>query len=125
MIDNSSPFKSHTEIENEVFNEIMYGDAHPKRPIGYGFGMKQSQVSGVHSLLRTREYKSASTLDNSAQLQARMSGLEKQNQEFRNFFLQTLQVVRDGKIFDNAFNGIQFTLSNPNSQVSLLVCYII
>ncbi|XP_074296936.1 uncharacterized protein LOC141627601 [Silene latifolia] len=42
--------KSRVQLENEVFNKVMYGKDTPTRPVGYGYGVKQSDVFGVHSI---------------------------------------------------------------------------
>ncbi|XP_074296698.1 uncharacterized protein LOC141627173 isoform X2 [Silene latifolia] len=44
--------KSRVQLENEAFNKVMYGKDNPTRPTGYGFGVKQSDMFGVHSILR-------------------------------------------------------------------------
>ncbi|KAH9617756.1 hypothetical protein KSS87_005151 [Heliosperma pusillum] len=44
--------KSRVLIENEAFNSVMYGNEVPKRPVGYGYGVNQSDVLGVHGILR-------------------------------------------------------------------------
>ncbi|XP_074296557.1 uncharacterized protein LOC141626849 isoform X2 [Silene latifolia] len=44
--------KSRVQLENEAFNKVMYGKDTPTRPVGYGYGVKQSDVFGVHSFLR-------------------------------------------------------------------------
>ncbi|KAK9714356.1 hypothetical protein RND81_06G088000 [Saponaria officinalis] len=44
--------KSRVKIENEAFNKVMYGKDIPTRLVGYGYGVKQSDVFGVHSILR-------------------------------------------------------------------------
>ncbi|XP_074298452.1 uncharacterized protein LOC141629333 [Silene latifolia] len=47
-----SNFKSRVQLENEAFNKVMYGKDTPTRPVGYGYGVKQSDVFGLHSILR-------------------------------------------------------------------------
>ncbi|KAJ8433710.1 hypothetical protein Cgig2_019819 [Carnegiea gigantea] len=44
------------EIKNEVFDELMYEEENPKRPIGFGFNVDRSDVFGVNSILRKRDY---------------------------------------------------------------------
>ena len=44
------------EIENEVFDELMYEEENPKRPIGFGFNVDRNDVFGVNSILRKRGY---------------------------------------------------------------------
>ncbi|KAK9714547.1 hypothetical protein RND81_06G102200, partial [Saponaria officinalis] len=47
-----STSKHRLQIEDEVFKKLMYGEEAPKRPLGYGYGVKQSDVSGVREILR-------------------------------------------------------------------------
>ncbi|CAO2815947.1 unnamed protein product [Amaranthus hypochondriacus] len=41
--------KSQVEIENSVFDELMYGGKSPKHPLNHGFGVKKSDIYGVQS----------------------------------------------------------------------------
>ncbi|KAL2905456.1 Eukaryotic translation initiation factor 3 subunit C, partial [Bienertia sinuspersici] len=44
----SSSSKPRIEVEDEVFNELMYDkDNSNQKPVGYGFGVKRSDVMGV------------------------------------------------------------------------------
>ncbi|KAL2900032.1 hypothetical protein RDABS01_025114, partial [Bienertia sinuspersici] len=44
----SSSSKPQIEVEDEVFNELMYDkDNSNQKPVGYGFGVKRSDVMGV------------------------------------------------------------------------------
>ncbi|KAL2897792.1 30S ribosomal protein S7 plastid, partial [Bienertia sinuspersici] len=52
-------------VEDEVFNELMYDkDNSNQKPIGYGFGVKRSDVMGVHALLRKKGIASEMNNDN-------------------------------------------------------------
>uniref|UniRef100_A0A803LH70 Topo IA-type catalytic domain-containing protein n=1 Tax=Chenopodium quinoa TaxID=63459 RepID=A0A803LH70_CHEQI len=51
-LDNSSSSIPKVDIENEVFNQLMYQGEIPKRPLNYGFGVKQSDIFGVEGHLR-------------------------------------------------------------------------
>ncbi|KAL2904735.1 Alpha-2-macroglobulin, partial [Bienertia sinuspersici] len=42
------PTKSQLELENEAFEEIMYQDEIPDRPLGYRLGVKKGDIYGVH-----------------------------------------------------------------------------
>ena len=42
----SSPSKTQAEIENEVFDELMYEEDNPKRPLGFGFNVDRSDAFG-------------------------------------------------------------------------------
>ncbi|KAK9689373.1 hypothetical protein RND81_09G055200 [Saponaria officinalis] len=44
------------QIENEAFNKLMYGGETPKRPVGYGYGVKQSDVFGVRNMLKKEDF---------------------------------------------------------------------
>ncbi|KAL2940984.1 Nuclear transcription factor Y subunit B-4 [Bienertia sinuspersici] len=46
------PTKSQLELENEAFEEIMYQDEIPDRPVGYGPGVKKGDIYGVRGVLR-------------------------------------------------------------------------
>ncbi|KAL2943861.1 Protein-arginine kinase, partial [Bienertia sinuspersici] len=50
----SSSSKSRVDIENEVFDDLMYNGEVPKCPLNYGFGVKQSDIFGVQGLLRKK-----------------------------------------------------------------------
>uniref|UniRef100_A0A803N3I5 DUF4218 domain-containing protein n=1 Tax=Chenopodium quinoa TaxID=63459 RepID=A0A803N3I5_CHEQI len=51
-LDNSSSSIPKIDIEIEVFNQLMYQGEIPKRPLNYGFGVKQSYIFGVEGHLR-------------------------------------------------------------------------
>ncbi|KAL2934932.1 putative receptor protein kinase ZmPK1 [Bienertia sinuspersici] len=52
----SSSLKPRIEVEDEVFNELMYDkDNSNQNPVGYGFRVKRSDVMGVHALLRKKK----------------------------------------------------------------------
>ncbi|KAL2903824.1 hypothetical protein RDABS01_002534 [Bienertia sinuspersici] len=44
--------KSRKEVEDEVFESLVYGGEPPKWPQGFGFGVVKSNKYGVHGLLR-------------------------------------------------------------------------
>ncbi|KAL2901724.1 Glutamyl-tRNA(Gln) amidotransferase subunit B mitochondrial [Bienertia sinuspersici] len=48
------PTKSQLELENEAFEEIMYQDEIPDRPVGYELGVKKGDIYGVHGVLRKK-----------------------------------------------------------------------
>ncbi|KAL2943542.1 Tryptophan synthase alpha chain, partial [Bienertia sinuspersici] len=51
----SSSSKPRIKVEDEVFNELMYDkDNTNQKPVGYGFGVKQSEVMEVNALLRKK-----------------------------------------------------------------------
>ncbi|KAL6550509.1 hypothetical protein OROMI_020997 [Orobanche minor] len=61
---NSSPSKSRIDIENDVFNDLMYENDNPKRLVGYGLGVDKSSVFGVQGELMKRD-NNCSNADNS------------------------------------------------------------
>ncbi|KAJ8434075.1 hypothetical protein Cgig2_007590 [Carnegiea gigantea] len=52
----SSTSKNQVEIENEVFDELLYEEENTKRPIGFHFNVDRSDVFGVNVVLRKRGY---------------------------------------------------------------------
>ncbi|KAL2905441.1 Pantothenate synthetase, partial [Bienertia sinuspersici] len=55
----------HVEVEDEVFNELMYDkDNSNQKPVVYGFGVRPSDVMGVHALLRKKGIASEMNNDN-------------------------------------------------------------
>ncbi|KAL2931302.1 Cysteine--tRNA ligase [Bienertia sinuspersici] len=80
----SSSSKSRVDIENEVFNDLMYNGEVPKRPLNYGFGVKQSDIFGVQGLLRKE---GSSYVNHSAvqmeNLKVEFSAVKKQNEDLR------------------------------------------
>ncbi|KAL6577081.1 hypothetical protein OROMI_011357 [Orobanche minor] len=52
---NSSPSKSRIDIENDVFNDLMYENDNPKCLVGYGLGVDKSSVFGVQGELMKRD----------------------------------------------------------------------
>ncbi|KAL2924778.1 Fanconi anemia group C protein, partial [Bienertia sinuspersici] len=61
----SSSSKTRIEVEDEVFNELMYDkDNSNQKPVGYGFGVKRSDVMEVHALLRKKGIASEMNNDN-------------------------------------------------------------
>ncbi|KAL2901375.1 Zygote defective protein 12, partial [Bienertia sinuspersici] len=80
----SQQFMSRVDIENEVFNDLMYTGEVPKQPLNYGFGVKQSYIFGVQGLLRKE---GSSYVDHSAvqmeNLKVEFSAIKKQNEDLR------------------------------------------
>ncbi|XP_056694717.1 uncharacterized protein [Spinacia oleracea] len=50
------PSKSEQELENAAFEDTMHGGKIPERPVGYGLGVRKSDVYGVHGVLRKKGY---------------------------------------------------------------------
>jgi len=113
------------EIENEVFDELMYEKENPKRPIGFGFNVDRNDVFAVNSILRKRGYIFP---DNNMELKRVKEELAWQ----KAMFLLMLKAMRDGKITDEFLDatkaalrmaGDQVSLSNPNV-LHLVFCFI-
>ncbi|XP_056688500.1 uncharacterized protein [Spinacia oleracea] len=125
----SSTSKSKVEIENEVFNELMYGGEVLKRPLNYGFRVKQSDIFGVEGLLRKE---GSSYLDNSdiemENLKVELSVVKKQNEDLAqhnqvldnkfdettktfkmiaSYFGQVLKEVRKGNVSSDLLDGAE------------------
>ncbi|KAJ8429640.1 hypothetical protein Cgig2_024999 [Carnegiea gigantea] len=67
------------EIKNKVFDELMYEEENPKRPIGFGFIVYQSDIFGVNVVLRKRGY---TFPDNNMELKRVKEGLASQKAMF-------------------------------------------
>ncbi|KAL2929633.1 Methionine--tRNA ligase [Bienertia sinuspersici] len=52
MLATTNGSKSQKEVENEVFESLLYGGQPPKRPRGFGFGVVKRNIYGVHGLPR-------------------------------------------------------------------------
>ncbi|XP_021768997.1 uncharacterized protein LOC110733290 [Chenopodium quinoa] len=44
------------ELEDEAFQQTMYGNEIPDRPVGYGLGVKEGEIFGVRGVLRKEGY---------------------------------------------------------------------
>ncbi|KAL2922244.1 Zygote defective protein 12, partial [Bienertia sinuspersici] len=80
----SSSSKSRVDIENEVFDDLMYNGEVPKCPLNYGFGVKQSDIFGVQGLLRKKgsSYVNHNSIE-MENLKAEFSAVKKQNEDLR------------------------------------------
>ncbi|KAJ8435335.1 hypothetical protein Cgig2_024322 [Carnegiea gigantea] len=107
---NSSPSKTQVEIENEVFDELMYEEENPKRPIGFGFNVDRNDVFGVNSILRKRVYIFP---DNNMELKRVKEELASQ----KAMFLLMLKAMRDGKITDEFLDATKAALRMAGDQV--------
>ncbi|KAL6577030.1 hypothetical protein OROMI_011306 [Orobanche minor] len=58
---NSSPSKSRIDIENDIFNDLMYENDNRKRLVGYGLGVDKSSVFGVQGELMKRDNNCSNT----------------------------------------------------------------
>ncbi|KAJ8431981.1 hypothetical protein Cgig2_006478 [Carnegiea gigantea] len=110
----SSPSKTQVEIENEVFDELMYEEENPKRPIGFGCNVDRSDVFGVNSILRKRGYIFA---DNNMELKRVKEELASQ----KAMFLLMLKAVRNRKITDEFLDATEAALRMASDQVDEVV----
>ncbi|KAH9623039.1 hypothetical protein KSS87_011916 [Heliosperma pusillum] len=124
-----NPTKPKVQIQNEAFSKLMYGEDIPKRPLGYGFGVKGSDVFGVHSILRKEAFKSGDSSSLALQNMEKMQNMEKtvvslnkDNKELQNKLNKTNFIL--SKILEGMSSGIplpelaHLAKSNLNSQIS-------
>ncbi|KAJ8423196.1 hypothetical protein Cgig2_019238 [Carnegiea gigantea] len=106
----SSPSKTQVEIENEVFDKLMYEEENPKRPIGFSFNVDRSDVFSVNSILRKRGYIFP---DNNMELKRVKEELASQ----KAMFLLMLKAVHNGKITDEFLDATKAALRMAGDQV--------
>ncbi|KAL2923784.1 hypothetical protein RDABS01_015275, partial [Bienertia sinuspersici] len=134
----SSSSKSRVDIENEVFNDLMYNGEVPQRPLNYGFGVKQSDIFGVQGLLRKEGSSyvnhSAVELEN---LKVAFSAVKKQNEDLQqknqaleskfddttqsvkviaSHLAQVLKEVRNGNASSHLLDGAESAIKLIDSQ---------
>ncbi|KAL2932477.1 Thymidylate kinase [Bienertia sinuspersici] len=140
----SSSSKSRVDIENEVFNDLMYNGEVPKRPLNYGFGVKQSDIFGVQGLLRKEGSSyvnhSAVELEN---LKVAFSDVKKQNEDLQqkkqaleskfddttqfvkviaSHLAQVLKEVRNGNVSSHLLDGAESAIKLIDSQFWSVLC---
>lgn len=143
----SSSSTSQIEIENKVFNELMYQGEVPKRPLNYGFGVKSSDIFGAQGMLRKEGLNSANNsvaevehlkLALSA-VQEKNKVLENKNQALENKFDEAtqsfklvaahladiLKEVRNGNASTEVLDGAEATINVINSQVRRCVVHML
>ena len=70
------------DIENEVFNQLMYQGEIPKRPLNYGFGVKKSDIFGVEAHLRKEGSNYINNSDTEVEkLKVALLDMKKQNED--------------------------------------------
>ncbi|KAJ8427745.1 hypothetical protein Cgig2_016500 [Carnegiea gigantea] len=97
------PLKTPVEIENEVFDELMYEEEIRKRPIGFGCDIDRSDVFGVNAILGKRGY---TFPGNNMELKRMKEELASQ----KAMFLLMLKAMRNGKITDEFLDATEATL---------------
>ncbi|KAH9613421.1 hypothetical protein KSS87_000691 [Heliosperma pusillum] len=125
--------KSRVQIENEAFNKLMYAGDIPKRLVGYGFGVKQSDIFGVRSILRKEKFQKdkndSLALQNMEKKMANLTetneGLLKQNQDILKIYNKNndllknvLDVLSTGKTPTHVLNLAKTAFNATNAQAS-------
>ncbi|KAH9605850.1 hypothetical protein KSS87_009442 [Heliosperma pusillum] len=95
--------KSRVQIENEAFNKLMYAGDIPNCSVGYGFGVKQSDVFGVRSILRKHKFHTGENdrlaLQNMEKKVANLTetneGLVKQNQDIMRMYSKNNDLMKN------------------------------
>ncbi|KAL2904129.1 Chaperone SurA, partial [Bienertia sinuspersici] len=119
-------FKSRKEVENEVFESLMYGGEPPKRPKGFGFGVVKSNIYGVHGLLRKEGHSKVHkrplenenvniTVAKNAELVKQNEVLEERVNQNTMLIMSLLEAMRNGKPSTELIDAAQSSLcvSNP------------
>ncbi|KAL2894313.1 Elongation factor G [Bienertia sinuspersici] len=125
------------DLEDEAFHDVMNGGKIPKRPQGIGFGVKRSDVYGVHGLVRKEGYSKGKMKfvefdlnSNSSPCNKKIEDLEKRNKELsmkynENNLLKTvvtqfsefLDVMRNGNASVQLIDAARSTLAMTTQQV--------
>ncbi|KAL2894490.1 hypothetical protein RDABS01_010399, partial [Bienertia sinuspersici] len=134
----SSSSKSRIDIENEVFNDLMYNGEVPECPLNYGFRVKQSDIFGVQGLLRNE---GSSYVNHSAveieNMKVAFSSVKKQNEDLQqknqaleskfddmtqsvkviaSHLAQVLKEVQNGNASTHLLDGAESTIKLIDSQ---------
>lgn len=130
----TSSSKSRVDIENEVFNELMYKGEVPKRPLNYGFGAKQSDIFGVQGMLRKEGFNhanySAVEVENlKLELSTVKKDLEgKLDETTRTFKMvashlaDILKEMRNGNASSEVLDGAEAAINLVKSQIPDVPC---
>ncbi|CAO2826109.1 unnamed protein product [Amaranthus hypochondriacus] len=123
--------KSQVDIENSVFDELMYGGKSPKRPLNHGFGVKKSDIYGVQSSVghgrRDHVNISATKIAN---LEAKLKSVSEENETLSSKVDETnqnlkmiasnmteiLRAIRDGKASCAMLDDAEAALNMFNNQ---------
>ncbi|KAL2923194.1 Zygote defective protein 12 [Bienertia sinuspersici] len=129
-------------LRMRFFDDLMYNGEVPKRPLNYGFGVKQSEIFGVQGLLRKE---GSSYVNHSAiemeNLKAEFSAVKKQNEDLRqknqaleskfndtaqsfkaiaSHFAQVLKEVRNGNASAHLLDGADSAIKLIDTQVRII-----
>ncbi|KAL2933279.1 Glutamine synthetase [Bienertia sinuspersici] len=113
--------KSRKEVEDEVFESLMYGGELPKRPQGFGFGVVKSNIYGVHGLLRKEGHGKVHkrplenenvnlTMSKNAELVKRNEVLEETVNQNTMLLMSLLEAMRNGKPSTELIDAAQSSL---------------
>ncbi|XP_074302648.1 uncharacterized protein LOC141634327 [Silene latifolia] len=107
----------------------MYEEDIPKRPLGYGFGVKGSDVFGVHGILRKETFKSGDSsslelkhVEKVQNMEEAVLSLTKDKEELQTKLNETNSILY--KILEGMSSGMpspeiaQLAKSSLNSQIS-------
>jgi len=86
-----------------VFDELMYEEDNPKRPVGFRFNVDQSDMFDVNGVLRKRGY---TFPDNNIKLKRVKEDLASQ----KAMFLLILKDVRNGQITNDLLDATEAAL---------------
>uniref|UniRef100_A0A803MIY0 Uncharacterized protein n=1 Tax=Chenopodium quinoa TaxID=63459 RepID=A0A803MIY0_CHEQI len=115
--------KPQEEIESEVFNELMYDkDNTNQKSVGYGFGVKRSDVLGVHALLRKRGVTSGNNNIGDQNLKAEFARHKRQTTDLlmrlTSHMTDFLGAVRDGNVTNEMLDSTCSALRSINAQTT-------
>ncbi|KAL2923215.1 NADP nitrous oxide-forming nitric oxide reductase, partial [Bienertia sinuspersici] len=117
--------KSRKEVENEVFESLMYGGKPPKRPKGFGFGVMKSNIYCVHGLLRKEGHGKVHkrplenenvniTVAKNAELVKQNEVLEERVNKNTMLIMSLLEAMRNGKPSTELIDVVQSSLRVAN-----------
>ncbi|KAL2921542.1 Glutathione hydrolase 3 [Bienertia sinuspersici] len=120
--------KSRKEVENEVFESLMYGGEPPKRAKGFGFGVVKSNIYGVHGLLRKEGHGKVHkrplenenvniTVAKNAELVKQNEVLEERVNQNTMLIMSLLEAMRNGKPSTELIDATQSSLRVANPKV--------
>ncbi|KAL2938058.1 Collagen alpha-1(XXVII) chain, partial [Bienertia sinuspersici] len=107
----SSSSKSRVDIENEVFNDLMYNGEVPKRPLNYGYGVKQSDIFEVQGLLRKE---GSSYVNHSAR--SKFDDTTQSIKVIASHLAKVLKEVRNGNASSHLLDGVESAIILIDSQ---------
>ncbi|KNA10525.1 hypothetical protein SOVF_143670, partial [Spinacia oleracea] len=145
MLKTIDPSKPEQELENAAFEDTMHGGNIHVRPLGYGLGVRKSDVYGVHGVLRKQGYGKVrertvvmeSVKEDVSALSKKNETLEKENGKLQaqvkeNSFMLTTLIgqfaqlvgqVRTGTASTESLRLAQEVLSMSHNRVIILISY--